>query len=89
MFQKRLKILFVVLSVLTAAVIGRLWHVQISHGDDWRRKAGATQIGEVTLPAIRGSQRWSRARGEKAVDADAKANPAEARCRRKNHRSLG
>src|SRR6267142_1552277 len=34
--------------------------------------------------AIRDSPRWSSARDEKAVDVDAKANPAEGRWRRKN-----
>ena len=40
-------------------------------------------------PAIRDSQRWSRARDGKVVAAAAKAHPAEVRWRRKNRPSLG
>jgi hypothetical protein len=40
-------------------------------------------------PVIRDSRRWSRAKSEKAVDADAKVKVGEARWRKKDHQSLG
>jgi hypothetical protein len=38
--------------------------------------------------ARRDNQRWSKARNTKVVDADAKANPVEARWKKKNRQSL-
>jgi hypothetical protein len=43
----------------------------------------------MSLLAIKASQRWSRARGEKAVDADSKAKLVAALWRRKDRPSLG
>ena len=40
-------------------------------------------------PVIRDSRRWSRAKSEKAVDADSKVKVGEARWRKKDHLSLG
>ena len=40
-------------------------------------------------PVIRDSRRWSRAKNEKAVDADSKVKVGEARWRKKDHQSLG
>ncbi len=51
----RVYIVFAMMSLFGAAIVGRIWHIQFVEGEEWRAKADSMTIKTMTIDPARGN----------------------------------